>query len=124
MGQIRLLGQHPIQVAQQGIDFAVVAQHPHRLRQGPAGHRVSAEASVVDRPSTGVVRVGQVLVEATQNLRSHHPLVNNRVVREGASVESYGLGCDFCIILTECLHHRISEPTAQLVELPFQGIAG
>ena len=39
----------PVDIAEQGIDFAVVTQQPHRLGQGPAGQGVGTEAPVVDR---------------------------------------------------------------------------
>ncbi len=85
--QLRLPGAHPRQVAEQGVDLAVVGQQPHRLREAPLGRRVGAEAAVQDRIRADERRVPQVRIELGQHLRRHHALVDDGPRRERADVE-------------------------------------
>lgn len=49
VAEARLTGGHPVEVALQRVDLAVVAQHAHGLRQGPLGHRVGGEPEIGKR---------------------------------------------------------------------------
>jgi len=80
-------GLGPVEIAQQGIDFTVVAQQPHRLGQGPAGQGVGAEAAVIHRETHGKALVSQVVVEGRQHFRAHHPLVNQGAAAERSEVK-------------------------------------
>ena len=52
---------HPVDVAEQRVDLAVVAKHAHGLREGPLGHRVRAEAPVVYAELRAVALVRQLI---------------------------------------------------------------
>ena len=85
--QLRLPGAHPRQVAEEGVDLAVVGQQPHRLREAPLGRRVGAEAAVQDRIRADERRVLQVRIELGQHRRRDHALVDDGPRRERADVE-------------------------------------
>ena len=53
-------GPGPVDVAQQCVDLAVVAEQAHRLGQGPAGQGVGAETAVVDSEGDGEALVPEV----------------------------------------------------------------
>ena len=59
-----LAGAHPVDVAGEGVDLAVVGEQPQRLRQLPAREGVGREARVDDRERALQLRVAQVGVEA------------------------------------------------------------
>jgi hypothetical protein len=48
-GHLDLVGLHPVDVALDGVDLAVVGQHPERLGQAPFGEGVGRIALVEDR---------------------------------------------------------------------------
>ena len=52
-GEHGLARAHPVDVAADGVDLAVVGDHPQRLRQLPARRRVGREARVDDREGAG-----------------------------------------------------------------------
>ena len=114
--QAGLRGPRPVQVAQQGVDLAVVAEQPHRLGQGPARQGVGAEAAVVHREGHGEARVAQVGVEARQHLRAHHALVNNGAAAEGSEIEVAGGSAPG-------RPGPVAAAAAQAEQQPLQGIA-
>jgi hypothetical protein len=57
-----LARSHPVDIAEEGVDLAIVTQAAEGLGQGPARHCVGAEATVVDGKIRLVVRVLQVLI--------------------------------------------------------------
>ena len=87
VGEFGLAGFHPVDVAEQGVDFPVVTEQSHRLRQGPLGHRIGAESAVIQGKGADVVGVGQILVKFPQHRGAHHCLVDDRSAREGTDVK-------------------------------------
>lgn len=87
VGQVRLAGGHPLEVALKGVDLAVVGQHAHGLRQAPLGGGVRAEPPVEDRERGGVRGVAQIGVEPGQHGRRDHAFVDDGARRERAHVE-------------------------------------
>ena len=78
---------HPVEVAADRVDLAVVEHVAERLRPRPAWKGVGAEAGM-DHGERGVHRgVGQIGVELLQLLRGQHPLVNDRLVGKTGDVE-------------------------------------
>ena len=88
--EIGLRGPGPVEIAQQGIYFAVVAQQAHRLGQGPAGQGVGAEAAVIHREAHRKAWIAQVAVEGCEHLGAHHGLVDHRATAQGGEVELAG----------------------------------
>ena len=82
-----LVAAHPAGVAAQGVDLAVVGQHPERLGQPPLREGVGRIALVEQRHIGLDPRVIQVRIEVRQRLGQHHPLVDDRPRRQGADVE-------------------------------------
>ena len=74
----RLAGMHPVDVAAQRVDLAVVGDEPVRVRAAPAGERVRGEARVHHADGALERRVVQVRVEVHQLGRVEHPLVDDR----------------------------------------------
>ena len=80
--QLRLARPHPVDVAAQRVDLAVVGDHPVRMGQLPAGEGVGGEARVHQRQAGGQPGVAQVREVARQLGRGQHPLVDDRAAGE------------------------------------------
>ena len=80
--ELRLARPHPVDVAAQRVDLAVVGDVAVRVRELPARERVGREARV-DEPERGLgPRVLQVGVVAEQLRGGEHALVDDRAARE------------------------------------------
>ena len=82
LAQHVLTRAHPVDVAAQRVDLAVVGDEAERVRQRPARERVGREARVDDRQRAGEALVAQVGVEARQLGGAQHPLEHHRARRE------------------------------------------
>ena len=80
----------PVEIAQQGVDFAVVTQQAHGLGQGPAGQGIGAEAAVVHRKTHGKAPIAQVGIKPRQHFRAHHAFVDNGAAAQGGEIEVAG----------------------------------
>ena len=61
-----------------GIDLAVVTDHPERMRQLPRGKRVGREALVNEAQCAHRIRIGQFLIEFRDLRREQQALINDR----------------------------------------------
>ena len=86
-GELRLARAHPVDVAAQRVDLAVVGDHPIRVRELPARERVRREARVHERERADDALVAQVDEVAPQLRRREHPLVDDRPRREARDHE-------------------------------------
>ena len=77
-GELRLACAHPVDVAAQRVDLAVVGDHPVRVGKLPARERVRRVAGVHEREGAREAGVVQVGVEARELRRHQHPLVDER----------------------------------------------
>ena len=75
-GERRLARAHPVRVALERVDLAVVGDHPVRVGELPARERVRAEPRVHECEAALVARVRQVREEARELGRREHPLVD------------------------------------------------
>jgi hypothetical protein len=75
-GELRLPGRHPVAVALDGVDLAVVGDEAVRVGQRPAGEGVGGEAGVDQADRGGVAAVGQVGEERLQLPGGEHALVD------------------------------------------------
>ena len=80
-------GPHPVDVALDGVDLAVVAEHPERLRPLPGRQCVGREPLVEDRQRHLVALVGEVEVEVRQFVGQAHALVGDGAERERREVD-------------------------------------
>ena len=103
----RLAGPHPVAVAHDGVDLAVVGDEPERVGQRPARERVGREPRVDHGQRRGHPLVDQVGVEVVELLGGEHALVDQGARRERREVR-VGL---------------VLDPLAQAVGLPLQGHA-
>jgi hypothetical protein len=79
--ELGLAGTHPVDVAHQRVDLAVVGDHPVRVGELPARERVGREARVRQRhprPAAAVAKVGEEVGELEAR---EHPLVDDRARR-------------------------------------------
>ena len=83
----RLVALHPVDVAQERVDLAVVRQHAERLGQLPLREGVGRIALMEDREARGEALVQQVGIEGRQMLGQEHALVDDRAAGERADVE-------------------------------------
>jgi hypothetical protein len=76
-GELRLAGAHPVAVAPQGVDLAVVRDQPVGVRELPAREGVRGVAGVDEREGALDPLVREVGVEAFELRRGQHPLVDD-----------------------------------------------
>ena len=81
-----LTGLHPAAVAADGVDLAVVAEHPERLRQAPLREGVRREAGMDDRHRAGEPLARQVRIVFAQLTARQHALVHDVPGGQGADV--------------------------------------
>ena len=99
VAQQRLTGPHPVAVAGQGVDLAVVGHVPVRVGQRPGRERVGREAGVDQGQAADQPLVVQVGVELGQLVRGQHPLVGDRPGRQRGEVAPLDL------VLGPLAHH-------------------
>ena len=73
----RLSRRHPVDVAAQRIDLAVVRDHPIGMREPPGRERVGREALMDERQRGLVARVQKVAVVGRELADQHHALVDD-----------------------------------------------
>ena len=103
--QQRLSGPHPVAVALDGVDLAVVGDHPERVGQLPGGEGVGGEPGVHDDQRTGHPLVEQLGEHQLQLLGGQHALVDQGAAGQRGEVDP-GL---------------VLGPPAQAVGQPVQG---
>ena len=86
-GQAAFVGLHPVGVALDRVDLAVVGQHAEGLGQPPGREGVGRVALVEDREVRDEARVEQVGIEVGQLLGQEHALVDDRAAGQRADVE-------------------------------------
>ena len=74
--------RHPVDVAAQRVDLAVVGDHAVGVRELPRRERVGGEALVHERHRGSQPRVGDVLVVVPHLVGEEHPLVDDRAARQ------------------------------------------
>ena len=72
-----LVALHPVDVAQDGVDLAVVRQHAEGLGQLPLREGVGRIALMEDREARGEALVEQVGIEGRQMFGQEHALVDD-----------------------------------------------
>ena len=87
VGQARLVAPHPVHVAEQRVDLAVMREHAEGLRQPPGREGVGRIALVVDREVGDEAVVQQVGIEGRQLLGQEQALVDDRPAAQRADVE-------------------------------------
>ena len=86
----RLARLHPVDVAAQGVDLAVVGDVAIRMRAVPAGEGVGAEARVHQRQRRLHRRIIQILEVLGQLPGQQHALVDDGLVRQARDVPVLG----------------------------------
>ena len=76
-GHGRLTGRHPVVVAAQRVDFAIVANHPIRMGQGPGRERVGGEPLMHQRHGGDDPLVLQILEIGDHAVGEHQPLIDD-----------------------------------------------
>ena len=106
----RLMGLHPVEIALQRVDLAVMGDDAEGLGQMPGGEGVGGIALVIDREIRDEALVQQIGIEGRQLLRQEHALVDDRPAGEGADVE----------ILDALLDHRLLDAPADQIEIDLE----
>ena len=81
------MGFHPVQVALQRVDLAVVGQHAERLGQPPLGESVGGIALVINGKRGFEPVVHQIRVKFSNLLGQHHAFVNDGPARQRRDVK-------------------------------------
>ena len=98
---------HPVLVAANGVDLAIMRQHPERLRQLPCRHGVGRITLVIDRKGRHKALVQQVREKGRDLLGKEHALVDDRTAGHRADVE----------IADQLGGHRLFDAAAHDIEL-------
>ena len=108
VGEPRLVAFHPVGVAGDGVDLAVMRERPERLRQPPRGKRVGRVALVVDREARHETRVEQIRVEVGQALGQEHALVDDRARRQRTEIQLLDLRRDRLLLDAPANHVQVA----------------
>ena len=89
-----LAGGHPVAVALDGVDLAIVAHHAEGLAERPCGEGVGGETLVVEADRGLEIRVAEIVVERAQGGGHGERLVGDEAVGKGRHVKAVDLlGC-------------------------------
>ena len=111
-GHADLVALHPVGVALERVDLAVMGQHAEGLRQPPLRKGVGRIALVIDRECGLEPRIHQVGIEIGHILGQHHALVDDRAARQRTDIhlaDASGL-------------RRFLDPAADDVKLALEGL--
>ena len=89
---------HPVAVAPDRVDFAIVGQHAERMGKGPRWKSVRTVALVEQGDCRLIFGVREVRVEFFQRCGDEEAFVNNRAVRERGNVEILNLVCSGAVL--------------------------
>src|ERR1051325_5974494 len=89
--ELAFAGVHPVDIAAQGIDLAVVGDVAVRMRAGPTGKSVGRKTRVDEGERGDHTLVAEVWIEGRQLARGQHSLVDDRSGREARDVEHAAL---------------------------------
>ena len=79
-------GLHPVMVAPDGVDFAIVQQHPLRMGLAPGREGVGGKAGMHQGHLRGIAHVLEIVVEGAQLADQHHALVHDGFAGQGADI--------------------------------------
>ena len=113
----RLARLHPVDVAAERVDLAVVRDEAVGMRQRPRGKRVGAEPLVDERQRRLDVRVRQVGEHRLDLVGRQHALVDQRPRREAGHVERTAIRQRHRV-------HRVLDALPDDVELPLEAHVG
>ena len=105
---------HPVLVAADRVDLAIMGEAAERLSQPPLREGVGGIALVEDRDPALEPLVQQVRVEEAEALRQEQPLVDDRPARQRTDVEALDLRRD----------HRLLDPPADEVQILLELFGG
>ena len=108
MREPRLVALHPVDVAVDGVDLAVMGEHAKGLREAPGGEGISRVALVIDREAADEACIQQIRVEFRQRGRQEHALVDERTCRERAQVQFRDLGRDRLLLDPAADHEQVA----------------
>ena len=114
MRHARLMAGHPVDIAAERVDLAVVGEDAEGLGEVPGGKGVGGIALVIDGEVGNEAVVQKVRIERRQLLGQEHALVDHRTRRQRADVE-------FLDVLGQ---HRVLDAPADDVEVGLElGVA-
>ncbi len=97
-GHLDLVALHPVLVAADRVDLAIVGEGTEWLGQPPLREGVGRIPLVKDRDAAFEPLVGEIGVEDRQRFREEQPLVDDRAARQRADVEIVDLRGDHLLL--------------------------
>ena len=91
-GHANFVALHPVHIALQRVDLAIVAEHAEGLGETPGGEGVGGITLVIERYRRGEFLVAQVWVEDIDLLGQEHALVHQRARAQRADVKLHDVG--------------------------------
>ena len=77
MGKSRLVRLHPIHIAMQRIDFAIMRQRAEGLRQAPGGEGIGGITLMINGEAADKPLIQQIRIEFRQRFREEHTLIDD-----------------------------------------------
>ena len=112
-------GVHPVHIAPDGVDLAVVGDEPIGVGQLPGGEGVGRESLVDEGKGRDRARIAQVAVETTDLVGQEQAFVDHGTRREGRQVELRQVGE---VLLHRQLGKRVLELLADRQQLTLEGV--
>ena len=95
---------HPIIVAFQRIDFAIMGQHAEGLRQPPLWEGIGRIALVIQSKGGLESFIFQIWIEFRHILRQKHAFVDDRTARQAGQVKAIN-SCSLCSFFNPATNH-------------------
>ena len=111
--------RHPVQVAAQGVDFAVVGDEPVRVGKRPGRKRVGREALMHESKRAFEIGIVQVGVIGGELVREEHALVDHGPARGGHRVIQRGVAAP---PLVQQAGNRLPQNVEPALELVFRKV--
>ena len=111
MGKSRFMRLHPIHIAMQRIDFAIMRQRPEGLSEPPGGEGISGIALMINGEAADETFIQQIRIEFCQRFRQEHALIDDGPGGQGTKIKLRNLRRDSLLF----------DPPADHIHIAFNG---
>jgi hypothetical protein len=106
--------RHPVDVAAQGVDFAVMRDHPVRMRQRPGREGVGRKALMHQRQRALEIRLAEIGIILAELVGEEHALVDHGAARHRHRIIT---GEAAVAAQIDCLRNRLAQDIEPALEI-------